>query len=44
MVSIGNLVGETWVYYIMYGVIEVLIFLAIVFYALKWPIKINLED
>jgi len=35
-VNIGNLVGETWVYYWIYGVIELLITVFIVITAFKW--------
>ena len=38
IVGIGNLVGETWVYYWIYGVIEVLIAAGITGIAFKWPI------
>lgn len=43
LVSVGNLMGETWIYYLMYGVIELLIFVLIIFYAFKWPVKTNKE-
>ncbi len=37
VVGIGNLIGETWAYYISYGIVEMVLTLLIVFYALKWP-------
>ena len=37
LVNIGNLVGETWAYYWVYGVIEFLITVAIVIKSIKWP-------
>ena len=35
-VNIGNLVGETWAFYILYGIVEMAITLLIVGYAWKW--------
>ena len=35
-VSAGNLVGETWAYYLLFGALEVVIAVAIVRYAWKW--------
>ena len=40
-VNIGNLIGETWVYYIFSGVVEIALTLLIVGYAWKWR---NPED
>jgi hypothetical protein len=40
-VNISNLIGETWVYYIAFGVVEIALTLLIVWYAWKW---INPED
>ena len=37
LVGISNLVGETWAYYISYGIVEIVITLLIVYYAWKWP-------
>ena len=36
LVNIGNLIGETWVYYIFYGVLEIAINMYIVYIAFKW--------
>jgi len=35
-VNISNLIGETWVYYIFSGVVEIVLTLLIVGYAWKW--------
>jgi len=37
LVNIGNLVGEAWVYYWLYGVLELAITLFIIIVATKWP-------
>jgi hypothetical protein len=39
LVNIGNMVGEKWAYYIIYGVIELLITLMIIIKSIKWPKK-----
>ncbi|MHB9033405.1 MAG: DUF6326 family protein [Anaerolineae bacterium] len=36
-VNISNLVGETWAYYILFGVVELLFTLMIVWNAYRWP-------
>ena len=36
-VNISNLIGETWVYYIFFGIIEIVCTLLIVWNAWKWP-------
>jgi hypothetical protein len=35
-VNIGNLIGETWIYYIFSGAVEIALTLLIVWYAWKW--------
>jgi Family of unknown function (DUF6326) len=35
-VNISNLIGETWVYYISFGVVEIVLTVLIVWYAWKW--------
>ncbi len=35
LVNVGNLVGETWLYYLTYGAVEIVITLAIVLIALR---------
>ena len=37
IVNISNLIGETWVYYLFFGIIEIGLALLIVWYAWKWP-------
>ncbi|HUG33219.1 MAG TPA: DUF6326 family protein [Anaerolineales bacterium] len=36
LVNISNLIGEVWVYYISFGVVEIVLTLLIVGYAWKW--------
>ena len=38
-VNIGNLVGETWIYYIAYGVIEIILNISMIFIAFRWKTK-----
>ena len=35
-VNIGNLVGETWAFYILFGIVEIALTLLIVGYAWRW--------
>ena len=35
-VNISNLIGETWTYYIVFGIVEIVLALLIVGYAWKW--------
>jgi hypothetical protein len=37
VISIQNIIGETWAYYIFYGIIEALLLLLLIWYAWKWP-------
>ena len=37
LVNISNLIGETWVYYLLFGALEIVITLLIVWYAWTWP-------
>ena len=37
LVSISNLVGEGWAYYLLFGVVEIAITLLIFFTAWRWP-------
>jgi hypothetical protein len=37
VVALGNVIGETWAYYIFGGIVEVVLLLLIVWYAWKWP-------
>lgn len=36
LVSISNLIGETWLYYLLFGAVEITLTLLIVRYAWKW--------
>ena len=40
LVNIGNIMGETWAYYLTYGVIEIMITVLIIINSIKWPKKI----
>jgi hypothetical protein len=40
LVNIGNIIGETWAYYLTYGVIEIMITVLIIINSIKWPKKI----
>jgi hypothetical protein len=35
-VSIGNLIGETWAFYIFFGIVEIVLTILIVGFAWKW--------
>jgi hypothetical protein len=35
-VNISNLIGETWAYYIFFGIVEIVLTLLIVWYAWRW--------
>lgn len=37
LVNFGNLVGETWIYYIMFGVLELAIAVYILVSSIRWP-------
>ncbi len=37
LVNIGNIVGETWAYYIVFGVIEIAVMVLTVVLAARWP-------
>ena len=37
LVNISNLIGESWAYYVSFGIIEIVLTLLIVWYAWKWP-------
>lgn len=37
LVNISNLIGETWAYYIFFGIVEIVFTLLIVRYAWMWP-------
>jgi len=37
VVNVGNLIGETWAYYWIYGVLELALTIVIVVFAARWP-------
>ena len=39
LVNVGNLVGEAWVYYWIFGITELAVTIGIVVFALKWKTK-----
>jgi len=41
LVNIGNLIGETWVYYWIYGIFELMLTIFIIIVATKWSKKDN---
>jgi hypothetical protein len=36
-VNIGNLVSETWFYYYIFGITEILVIVVLLIKAIKWP-------
>ena len=36
-VNVSNLIGETWAYYIFFGIVEIVLTVLIVWYAWNWP-------
>jgi hypothetical protein len=43
VVNVSNLIGETWAYYISFGIVEIVLTLLIVWYAWKWPKAVGLN-
>ena len=39
LIGIGNLIGEMWAYYIIYGAIEIALTIGIIIVAIRWPKK-----
>ena len=37
VISLANLIGDTWAYYITFGIVEMALTLLIVWYTWKWP-------
>jgi hypothetical protein len=37
LVNVGNLIGENWVYYFLFGLLEIALTLTIVAIAWSWP-------
>jgi hypothetical protein len=40
LVNVGNIIGEKWAYYIIYGIIEIIITVLIIIKSIKWEKKI----
>ena len=36
LVNISNLIGETWAYYILFGIVEIILTVVIIWFAWKW--------
>ena len=41
LVNIGNLIGETYVYYLLFGIIETALSIAIIVFAAKWKEEVE---
>ena len=41
LVNISNLIGESWAYYLAFGVLEIVLALLIVWYAWTWPQQVG---
>jgi hypothetical protein len=41
LVGIANLLGDIWIYYLIYGLVEIVITLTIVTLSLRWPRAAN---
>jgi len=39
LVNVSNLIGETWIYYLSFGVVEIMCTGMIIWHAWKWPIQ-----
>jgi hypothetical protein len=37
-VTVGNIISETWAYYLLFGVIELILVVVICVKAIKWPV------
>jgi hypothetical protein len=37
IVGIGNLIGEDWIFYLIYGLIEIGVLIIIIILSIKWP-------
>ncbi len=40
----GSMVGETWLYYLLGSVVEILLLSALVWFAWKWPKQENIQS
>ncbi len=36
-VNIGNIVGETWIYYYVFGILEIIAIGIVIIKSIKWP-------
>lgn len=41
LVGIGNIIGETWIYYVVFVTIELTITVSIIIISIKWPVRHN---
>lgn len=41
LVGIGNMIGETWIYYIVFVIIELMLTISIIIISIKWPLRHN---
>jgi len=39
LVNISNLIGETWAYYLLFGIVEIACTALIIWHAWKWPVE-----
>ena len=39
IVNSGNMVGETWVYYYLFGVCEITVVVVLIIRAIRWPVE-----
>ena len=39
LVGIGNMIGETWIYYVVFVLIELMITVSIIIISIKWPLE-----
>ncbi len=37
VIGVANLIGESWAYYLFFGIVEIALTLSIIFYGWKWP-------
>ncbi len=39
LVAVANIMGEVWIYYLVYGIIELVITIAIIILSIRWPVE-----
>jgi hypothetical protein len=44
LVNLGNLIGETWAYYWIYGILEIAVTIGIIIIAAKWDKEGNVNE